>query len=418
MRLVFVVDARSSISRNWISHLVELGHDVHVISTYPCSTDVISGATIYQVPIAFSGFSRVGHNGMSASEQQASPRTEALASLRVGALSNFSLTLRSWLSPIELFRHVKRARELISQIGPDLVHAMRIPFEAILAAKATPVEIPFLVSVWGNDFTLFSDRNPLIARQTLQTLERADALHCDCQRDLNLATGTWGFQPRKPAIVLPGAGGVPLAVFHLKDSEAALRVQLEIPHNAPVICNPRGFRNYVRNDIFFRAIPTVLKECGDAIFMCCGMRSNPIAEKWVSRLGIKDNVRLLPVVEHEKMADLFRLALVSVSPSLHDGTPNSLLEAMACGCFPVAGDIESVREWITDGENGLLCDSTSQQSLSRAIVRSLQDRELRDRARVYNLELIVERADSNKVMMEAERFYHQVIQRAHSSVPV
>jgi len=185
-----------------------------------------------------------------------------------------------------------------------------------------------------------------------------------------------------------------------------------------VIFNPRGFRNYVRNDVFFRAIPLVLKDRPQALFICSGMQSNPIAEKWVSRLGIKDNVRLLPVVEHDQMADLFRLAQISVSPSLHDGTPNSLLEAMACGCFPVAGDIESVREWITDGENGLLCDPTRQESMAGAIVQALQDRELRDRARAFNLDQVVQRADSTKVMLEAERFYHQVVQRAHSSIQV
>lgn len=54
------------------------------------------------------------------------------------------------------------------------------------------------------------------------------------------------------------------------------------------------------------------------------------------------------------MAELFRLSSVAVSPSLHDGTPNTLLEAMDCGCIIVTGDIESVREWINDGENGSL----------------------------------------------------------------
>lgn len=44
------------------------------------------------------------------------------------------------------------------------------------------------------------------------------------------------------------------------------------------------------------------------------------------------------------MAYLFRLADVTVSLSEDDGTPNTLLEAVACGCFPIAGDIESVRE--------------------------------------------------------------------------
>jgi glycosyltransferase involved in cell wall biosynthesis len=186
---------------------------------------------------------------------------------------------------------------------------------------------------------------------------------------------------------------------------------MNIPDGAPVVFNPRGFRGYVRNDVFFQAIPGVLTEYPDAIFVCTAMEGNPTAEKWVRRLAIQERVRLLPSAPRERMAELFRLARVAVSPSLHDGTPNTLLEAMACGCFPVAGDIESVREWITDGDNGLLCDPTSPESLARAIVRALGDEQVRNSAREQNLRLIAERAEYSKVMQQAEKFYSEVIQR-------
>ena len=68
------------------------------------------------------------------------------------------------------------------------------------------------------------------------------------------------------------------------------------------------------------------------------------------------------------MADVFRRAQIVASPSIHDGTPNTLLEGIACGCFPVAGDLESIREWITPDENGLLFDSNDPQSIAKAIV--------------------------------------------------
>src|SRR6185295_10078203 len=89
--------------------------------------------------------------------------------------------------------------------------------------------------------------------------------------------------------------------------------------------------------------------------------------------------------------------------------PNSLIESMACGCLPVAGDIESVREWIVDGENGLLCDPRDSDSVAKAIVRGLTDVELRDRSREINTRLVDERADYDKVMIEAEQFYVRVI---------
>ena len=143
-----------------------------------------------------------------------------------------------------------------------------------------------------------------------------------------------------------------------------------------------------------------------------------MAEKWLNRLKIKDSVRLLPNMPHKKMAELFRLAEITVSPSLHDGTPNSLLEAMACGCFPVAGDIESVREWIVDKENGLLCDPTNLHSLADAIARALEDRDLRDQAREPNIKMVAERAEYGKVMREAEKFYRQVIEQSERAAKV
>jgi glycosyltransferase involved in cell wall biosynthesis len=65
-----------------------------------------------------------------------------------------------------------------------------------------------------------------------------------------------------------------------------------------------------------------------------------------------------------------------VSPNIHDGTPNSLLEGIACGCFPIAGDLESIREWITHGKNGLLVDPNNAQSIADAILIALEREDL------------------------------------------
>ena len=82
---------------------------------------------------------------------------------------------------------------------------------------------------------------------------------------------------------------------------------------------------------------------------------------------------------------------------------------MACGCFPVAGDIESVREWITDGVNGLLCDATDPDSLADAISRALGHLQLREKSRAYNNHLVMERAEYSSVIRRAEEFYSEII---------
>jgi glycosyltransferase involved in cell wall biosynthesis len=415
VKICFVVDARSPIALNWVAHFIQPQHEVHVISSYPCATEALAGAEVYQVPGTFSRYSAASR---VAKREPSSASSSGPSGVRSKALAKLSLATQHWLMPFDLNRQVQKVGELIDRISPDIVHAMRIPFEGILAAKATPPRVPLLISVWGNDFTLWASRNPMIARQTRQALHRADGLHCDCVRDLDLAARSWGFDSKKPACVLPGAGGVQASVFHPGAADPSLLREMNIPAGAPVVFNPRGFRGYVRNDVFFQAIPLVLKQHPKATFVCAGMSGNPVAERWVSGLDIRGNVRLLPSVPREQMAELFRLASVAVSPSLHDGTPNTLLEAMACGCFPVAGDIESVREWITDGDNGLLCDPTSAQSLAHAMIRAVQDKQLGERAREYNLRQVAERADYGSVMLKAEEFYRRVIQSSQPAIKV
>ena len=43
---------------------------------------------------------------------------------------------RQWLGPLTLSRAAQRLRAVIDQLQPDLVHAMRIPYEGMLAAVA------------------------------------------------------------------------------------------------------------------------------------------------------------------------------------------------------------------------------------------------------------------------------------------
>jgi glycosyltransferase involved in cell wall biosynthesis len=417
LKICFIVDARSPIALNWIRYFIGRADEVTIISFYSISRNTIAGAKVHQFPIALSSFSGASQ-AISARTANNVSKPPALAGLRRTILSKLSIAAQHSILPFDVHRQVAKVRNLIAQASPDLVHAMRIPFEGIVAAKATPAGTPLLISVWGNDFTLWAARNPIIARQTRQALGRANSLHCDCHRDLALAYEQWGFDSGKLATVLPGAGGIETSLFRPGEPKSNLRDGLNIPSDAPVIINPRGFRAYVRNDVFFQSIPLVLREYPEAVFINVGMEANPIAERWMSQLSIKESVRLLPSVPHNQMADLFRMARVAVSPSLHDGTPNTLLEAMACGCLPVAFDIESVREWITDEVNGLLCAPNDAASLARAIVRALGDDLLREEARQQNLQLIAERAEYDRVMQQAESFYLEVIRQKRQAAEV
>lgn len=391
MRILFVADGRSPIALNWISYFVEQGHEVHLVSTYACAPALkLAGLEI--IPAALSEAAGAAGGGGTSMGGRAWLRRLVPVGLRTA--------LRQRLGPLTLPGAARRLAEICDRLQPELVHAMRIPYEGMLAALAEPAA-PLLISIWGNDFTLHAPATRRMAALTRLALGRAGALHADCRRDIRLAQ-EWGFPAGRPFRVLPGSGGIQLETFYPPAE----------PPTQPLVVNPRGFRAYLRSDTFFKAIPLVLARCPAARFACPNMAQEAQARAWVEGLGIGAAVDLLPSQSRVEMADLFRRTQVVVSPSTHDGTPNTLLEALACGCFPVVGDLESLREWITPGENGFLVDPGDPQALAAAIVQALEQPELRRRAAAYNRQQIAERAEYQRCMQEAEKFYLEITKKS------
>jgi len=139
------------------------------------------------------------------------------------------------------------------------------------------------------------------------------------------------------------------------------------------------------------------------------MEGEALAIQWIRELGVEQAVELLAPIPNMQMADLYRRAQILVSPSIHDGTPNTLLEGMACGCFPAAGDLESIREWITHNENGLLFNSTDHSSIAETIIQGIENKTLREKAAGLNSEIIASRAEYKNNMGKAEEFYQRII---------
>lgn len=378
MRILFVADGRSPTALQWMQYFVDAGHEVHLASTFACEP-ALKLASLHQVPVAYSG-------AVAASGPRRGLRGLLPAGLRTA--------LRNLGGPLTLPAAARALEPVIAKTKPQLVHALRIPYEGMLAAAAlADSQPPLLLSVWGNDFTLHAPSTPLLAAATRRALRRADALLADTQRDLRLAQ-RWGYDPAKPALALPGNGGVRRDIFF----------PARQPVTEPRVVNPRGLRAYVRNDMFFRALAQVVQQVPGLQVDCPAMLGEPQAEGWVRQLGLHNHVNLLPKLPPAELAAVYRRAQVMVSPSTHDGTPNTLLEAMACGLLPVAGDLDSIREWINPGENGLLVNPADADALAAAILRGLNDKALGSKAATLNAALVAERADYQSGMRQAEAF--------------
>jgi glycosyltransferase involved in cell wall biosynthesis len=90
------------------------------------------------------------------------------------------------------------------------------------------------------------------------------------------------------------------------------------------------------------------------------------------RLGVLDRIVFLHAMPQDALVDAYNAADVLVHPSLREGWPNVVLEAMACGVPVVATEAGGVREMIDDGRTGEIVSSRSPKVLAEAIERLLE----------------------------------------------
>src|SRR5262249_38140835 len=103
----------------------------------------------------------------------------------------------------------------------------------------------------------------------------------------------------------------------------------------------------------------------------------PLLEAQASRLGLPGTVRFLG--SRRDVPALLKRSELLVHPSLSEGLPNAVLEAMAAGCAVVATRVGGVPELVLEGVTGCMVPPHSPSAMAHAIVHLMRHDTLRER---------------------------------------
>ena len=101
-------------------------------------------------------------------------------------------------------------------------------------------------------------------------------------------------------------------------------------------------------------------------------------KKLAEKLGIHDKVCITGSVPRNIAPALYSSSYVYVLPSLFEGLPASILEAMACKTPVIASKVGGIPEVVVNGYNGILVEPNSIMGLSEAIGNLLEDTNYRN----------------------------------------
>jgi len=179
---------------------------------------------------------------------------------------------------------------------------------------------------------------------------------------------------KKKIRIIPN--GIDLLKYEISVDQVSKRRNLGIREKGPVI--GLGVRLTEQKGIpyLIRAMPEVLQKFPDATLVIAG--DGPMApelKKETTKLGLENHV--LFIGPRLDIPEILKLFDIYVLPSVWEGLPMVILEAMAARCPIIATDVGGVRNVIANGLNGSIVEPRNSSVLSAEIIKLLSNKALR-----------------------------------------
>jgi glycosyltransferase involved in cell wall biosynthesis len=162
-------------------------------------------------------------------------------------------------------------------------------------------------------------------------------------------------------------------------------------------------------DVLLRAVPSVLAEFPEAIFLFVG--GGPCQQLWASlaeRLDIGRNVVFAGIWRN--MPEVYASLDILVLPSFQEGSPMCVLEAMAAGRPVIATQVGSVNKLVLAGRTGLMVKAGDVSGLSSAILSLLREpecaRQLAENAKAH----VAEHFSADRMTRQYLNLYDEALQ--------
>ena len=363
----------------------EKGHEVSIITNVPQKID---GVKIYSIE----------------KKSDFRPRRERYRDL------SFNVSW-DWLRNLNAILRLKR---VVREISPDIIHSHSLWYPGYLGIYLK--FHPFAITVLNGDILWTKDDVGMNVHfftklRTYIGLKKADLITGESEELVNACIRR-GANKNKVHVM---RGGVDLKLFNCNGNKIEIRRALGLPENSRIVLSPRNTASFYNLNNIVLAIPKVVKEVEDVLFVFIWHGDNIAKEKEIkqlaSQLAVQDAIRIIGFVKHKQVALYHKASDIMVSVSERDSGPVALQEAMACGDVPVISNLPSVKEWVKDGWNGLLVEPNNVNQIANSIITLLKDQPLRGTFAERNWKLIQKNGNQDYWMRKMEDLYYSVVKR-------
>jgi len=285
--------------------------------------------------------------------------------------SNTSYSIKMLYRFFEFFYWTLRIFKEIQRFNADVILTQYLfPYALLTGIAGKLSRIPSVAQVIGSDLKIDPRKNWLNLIITRITLKITAGTICVSNDLFNIAER---YNARN-TIVIPS----PLDLSDFKETNLPKKCReiISVANLTPTKGMPYLIQamRYIKN--------------GTLLIVGDGSEREKL-EALALNLGLNERVHFLGYIsERSRFWGYLQQATVFVLPSLSEGFPRALLEAMACGLPVVATNVGGIPELVTDGVNGFLVPPRNEKALAEAIERVLNDMHFLTSASSINKEVV------------------------------
>lgn len=283
---------------------------------------------------------------------------------------------------------VRAVRQVIAAESPDLIHTALFESNLLgrLAAWGTPVAV--MSSLVNTPYAPVRYRDPAIKSYRLRLVQMIDAwtsryltkhFHAVSHAAKQEAVTALGISPNRITVVERGRDPHRLGKPDV-GRRRRVRSQLGLNENDEVIVNV-GRHEYQKGQRYLLEAMAQLTLTHARLVLLIVGRQGTVSkelEQLCRQANLSERVRFLG--HRDDVPDILAAADLFVFPTLYEGLPGAVIEAIALGLPIAASDIPPVREVVEEGRNATLVPAASASELAMAIHELLSDR---NKARAY-----------------------------------
>jgi len=261
-------------------------------------------------------------------------------------------------NPFKVYKSIQEIKKIIHELNPDIIHVHQANTYGFIASMANKRSIPMVLTTLGSDVLLLPKRGFLYRCIVNKSLRDANFITADA---CFMAEAIHGLIGQKDVTIANfGIDICPIPKGHKKEK---------------ILYSNRLHKDLYNIDKIISGCATFLKKNTEwSLTIGANGNNTELLKAQAKQLISDEQVSFIGFVTADINRAIYIKSAIYISIPNSDGTAISLLEAMAYGAIPVVSDLPANREWIVDGENGIILrDRNVEEALGRALELDAKD---------------------------------------------